>query len=65
MGCYGCREATDLESGETVLGFPGNQIDDVVSSLKMLNEKAIPRSRGKQVYHRYMKGTETICEKDE
>ena len=23
LGCYGCREATDLGPGETVLGFPG------------------------------------------
>jgi len=50
LGCYGCREATDLADSETVLGFPASQLDKIVASLEKLNEKAIPRVRGKTVY---------------
>lgn len=47
LGCYGCREATDLMPGETVLGFPGTLLEPMIGALKMLRAKAIPRSRAK------------------
>jgi uncharacterized protein (DUF169 family) len=50
LGCYGCREATDLTPSETVLGFPGAQLDDLVTTLEHLSETAIPRSRAKRPY---------------
>ena len=27
LGCYGCRDATDLAPAETVLGFPGRMLE--------------------------------------
>lgn len=50
IGCYGCREATDLAEGECVLGFPARYLEDIVDSLESLREKAMPRVRGKNVY---------------
>lgn len=50
LGCYGCREATDLAEGECVLGFPIKDLESIVTSLTKLNEKAIPRVSGKAVY---------------
>ena len=50
LGCYGCREATDLGPEETVLGFPGEQLPPLLNQLSFLSEKAIPRSRSKSVY---------------
>jgi len=50
LGCYGCREATNLAENECVLGFPIRDLETIVSSLKKLSEKAIPRVRGKTVY---------------
>lgn len=50
LGCYGCREATDLTENECVLGFPIKDLETIVTSLRKLNEKAIPRVRGKAVY---------------
>ena len=50
IGCYGCREATDLEPQEAMLGFPGSFLEALVAELERLAEKALPRSRGKQVY---------------
>jgi len=50
LGCYGCREATNLTESEGVLGFPIKDLENIVSSLKRLNEQAIPRVRSKTVY---------------
>lgn len=47
MGCYGCRDATDICPNETVLGFPFKDFNAIVESLEFLNQKAIPNSRGK------------------
>ena len=56
MGCYGCREATDLEPGETVVGFPGARLTQLVRSLTFLAEKAVPRSRAKPAYQALVTG---------
>ena len=50
LGCYGCLEATNLVDSEAVVGFPYSKLDKIVASLEKLNEKAIPRVRGKTVY---------------
>lgn len=50
FGCYGCREATDIESGEAVVGFPGALLPRLVADIERLANKAIPRSRAKRPY---------------
>lgn len=50
LGCYGCRDATDLPEEEALLGFPGRNLDEIVSSLEKLSEKAIPRVRAKGAF---------------
>jgi len=50
LGCYGCREATNMTENECVLGFPIKDLEHIVNSLQKLNERAIPRVRGKAVY---------------
>jgi uncharacterized protein (DUF169 family) len=50
LGCYGCREATNMAESECVIGFPIKDLDNIVTSLERLNEKAIPRVRGKAIY---------------
>ncbi len=50
LGCYGCREATDLAPSETVIGFPGELLDPLMERLIALAEKAVPRSRAKGVH---------------
>jgi uncharacterized protein (DUF169 family) len=52
LGCYGCREATDLAPSETVVGFPGSQLAALVDKLDYLAAKSIPRVRSKAVYHK-------------
>jgi len=50
LGCYGCREATNLAKSEGVLGFPIKDLENIVNSLQKLKERAMPRVRGKAVY---------------
>ena len=50
LGCYGCREATNMAENECVIGFPIKDLEHIVNSLQKLNERAIPRVRGKAVY---------------
>ena len=47
MGCYGCRDATDIGHNETVLGFSFKDFSAIVKNLEFLSQKAIPNSRGK------------------
>lgn len=58
IGCYGCREATDLAEGECVLGFPAKYLDGIVESLQALRKKALPRVRGKNVYKALLERSE-------
>jgi len=49
-GCYGCREATDITSGEAILGFPAALLPAVVANLEYLASKAVPKSRAKKAW---------------
>jgi uncharacterized protein (DUF169 family) len=53
FGCYGCRDATDVKSGEAVLGFPYSKLEMVLNHLDYLNTQAIDRSRAKKVYEAF------------
>ena len=57
LGCYGCREATDLGPEETVLGFPAEHLDALVDALERLRATAIPRSRAKKPYEALLRAT--------
>ena len=52
LGCYGCREATDMGPGEAVVGFPGAMLEDICRTVEQLAEKAIPKSRSKSALAR-------------
>jgi uncharacterized protein (DUF169 family) len=58
LGCYGCRDATDLAPAETVLGFPGRMLEALTDQVGFLNEKAIPRSRGKNAWKQFQRNEE-------
>lgn len=60
FGCYGCRDATDAQPNEALLGFPGNKLDMVIEKLKYLDKQAIQRSRAKNVYKSFSKRINNI-----
>jgi uncharacterized protein (DUF169 family) len=47
LGCYGCREATDLGPDELVLGFPAASLEALLGALEHLADKAVACSRAK------------------
>jgi len=49
-GCYGCRDATDIKSGEAILGFPFSYFEKIGEYIEYLSIKAIPHSRSKKAY---------------
>lgn len=54
FGCYGCRDATDAQTNEALLGFPGSKLPVVTANLEYLQNQAIPRSRAKNVYQAFV-----------
>jgi uncharacterized protein (DUF169 family) len=50
FGCYGCRDATDMAAGESIIGFPASFLATIVTHLEYLNTRAIPTSRGKKAW---------------
>lgn len=50
FGCYGCRDATDIGTNESVLGFPFKEYEKIIDNVKYLSEKAIVNSRSKKAY---------------
>ena len=61
LGCYGCREATDLSDEESVIGIPGPMLGRVVTNLRQLAAKALPRVRAKATY-RHLQGADGACD---
>lgn len=50
LGCYGCREATNLGPDEAILGFPAWQLDGLIEALQRLRATAVPRARARKPY---------------
>lgn len=50
LGCYGCRDATDIPEVECLIGFPAKDLAKIVKGLEGLADKAIPRSRAKGAF---------------
>lgn len=54
LGCYGCRNATDIRDEHMLVGFPGSYLERLVNSLSLLEDKAMSRTRGKKAYKRLL-----------
>ncbi|MDD4366905.1 MAG: DUF169 domain-containing protein [Eubacteriales bacterium] len=52
LGCYGCRNATNIPDDHLLAGFPANQMEGIIDSIEKINEKAMPRAREKRAYAR-------------
>lgn len=50
FSCYGCRDATDIKTGEALVGFSGRWLPAIVDHLVHLAQKAMPASRSKRAY---------------
>lgn len=48
LGCYGCRDATDIADDECLVGIPMEKLDEIITSLKALAQKAMPEAETKE-----------------
>jgi len=55
LGCYGCRDATDIADDECLVGIPMEKLGGIITSLKALAQKAMPEARNKGVYNQFVK----------
>jgi len=53
-GCYGCRNATSVPDEYMYASFPGAMLEGIVEALSNIKEKAMPRTRGKKAYSRFV-----------
>ena len=58
LGCYGCRDATDIADDECLAGIPFEKLREIVTSLEALSKKAMPEARQKSVYNHFIKAQE-------
>jgi uncharacterized protein (DUF169 family) len=58
LGCYGCRDATDIADDECLVGIPIEKLEEILTSLKALSQKAMPEARQKRVYNHFIKAQE-------
>ena len=56
LGCYGCRESTDIADEECLIGIPFQRLPEIVGALRELSKKAIPTARRKPIYTALGKG---------
>jgi uncharacterized protein (DUF169 family) len=62
LGCYGCRDATDIAEDECLVGIPFEQLGRILESIESLSKKAMPQARGKRTYSQFMKSEKTRSE---
>ncbi len=53
-GCYGCRDANDIKTGETAIGLPFKDYEKVSEYIEYLSIKAVGNSRNKGAYAQLM-----------
>lgn len=53
LGCYGCRDATNIKDEENLIGIPYPAFGQIVNNLKHLAEKPMLKARAKEAYHSF------------
>jgi len=48
LGCYGCREATDVLNEENLIGIPYKEMENIIPKLQKLAEKPMKKARSKE-----------------
>jgi len=53
LGCYSCREATDVAEEENLIGIPYQDISSIIDNLEKLSAKPMKRARAKEAFHSF------------
>jgi uncharacterized protein (DUF169 family) len=51
MCVRGCGDATEIAENESLIGIPVEKLDEIVTLLKALAQKAMPEAQEKGVYN--------------
>lgn len=51
LGCYGCREATNIQDGEGLIGIPFNKLRELTGDLRSIANKPMVKARSKSAFH--------------
>lgn len=50
LGCYGCREATNIKMEENLIGIPYSKIESIMANLEKLSMKPMKKARSKDAF---------------
>lgn len=53
LGCYGCREATDVTEDENLVGIPYRDLRSITENLEKLSTKPMKKARAKEAFHSF------------
>ena len=53
LGCYGCREATNIRDEENMIGIPFKKLNSIILNLEKLAEKPMKRARLKEAFNSF------------
>lgn len=53
LGCYGCREATNIKDEENLIGIPYSKLAGIMKNLEQLSEKPMKRARSKEAFNSF------------
>lgn len=53
LGCYGCREATDVTEEENLIGIPYLELKSITKNLEKLAAKPMKKARAKDAFHAF------------
>lgn len=53
LGLYGCRESTNIEESENLIGIPFNKLQSIVANLENLAQKPMKKARSKEAYNSF------------
>lgn len=56
LGCYGCRDATNIGDEECLIGVPYGHLAALVQNLEELARKAMVKARSKEAYRSFSRG---------
>lgn len=53
LGCYGCRESTNIKDDENLIGIPYSKLANIIKNLEQLAEKPMKKARGKEAFQSF------------
>lgn len=53
LGCYGCRESTNIKDEENLIGIPFSRLNTIINNLEHLVEKPMKKASSKDAFNSF------------